>query len=106
MRPVQLDSQHVSAVSAHSLPLQDPRHHTHTMRYCMTTYNLPASLAAASGLLLALLCALAAAPVAEAGKMCPSGLLCPDSGWYCCSPRRESCCKNIGTGGPFGRRLK
>uniref|UniRef100_A0A383VT27 Granulins domain-containing protein n=1 Tax=Tetradesmus obliquus TaxID=3088 RepID=A0A383VT27_TETOB len=76
------------------------------MHIAKPTYSLPASLASAAALLLLLLCAFASAPGAEAGPRCGSGLLCPDDGWFCCAPGREGCCKNIGTGGPFGRRLR
>jgi hypothetical protein len=100
-----------NAAHATQLPLQaidsTAARVTHcAMRSCKPSSCLQAGLAAASALLLALLLAVAAAPGAEAGRRCASGLLCPDDGWFCCAPGRESCCKNIGTGGPFGRRLK
>ncbi|WIA37610.1 hypothetical protein OEZ86_014512 [Tetradesmus obliquus] len=75
------------------------------MQTTKPTCSLPAGLVSAAALLL-LLCVIASAPGAEAGPRCGSGLLCPDDGWFCCAPGREGCCKNIGTGGPFGRRLR
>ncbi|WIA17415.1 hypothetical protein OEZ85_014268 [Tetradesmus obliquus] len=75
------------------------------MQTTKPTCSLPAGLVSAAALLL-LLCVIVSAPGAEAGPRCGSGLLCPDDGWFCCAPGREGCCKNIGTGGPFGRRLR